>query len=71
MQGKHVTAMNPTGLVLSVSCIWFPLCFLSNVSDQFFTLRNSLMQWSVFLGPTSASSFGTISNKLAPARIIL
>lgn len=52
-------------------CIWFPLCFLSNVSDQFLTLRNSLMQWSVFLGPTSASSFGTISNNLAPARIIL
>lgn len=72
MQGKHSHAYEShSSYPFCLMCIWFPLFFLNNVSYQFLTLRNSLMQWSVTLEPTSTSSFGKLKNKLVPVRIIL
>lgn len=71
MQGKHGHTYEPYSPPFCLTCIWFPLCFVSNVSHQFLTLRNLLMQWPVFFGATFTSPFGNISNKLAPVRIIL
>lgn len=42
MQGKHGHTYEPhSSCIFCLMCSWFPLCFCSNVSYQFLTLRNS------------------------------